>query len=388
MKVDRDKFFADQRDEVPQEVLLRYVSGIASPEEIRWVEEKMVDDPFLADAVEGMLKVKNEQALKEDLVTIHAAMKERTAPRIRIFNSGTAWLKVAAALCLLISAIWFVNSRLQQSTEKIFTHEFEPYPAPTATDAAKADNAASTEFRPLNDTLSKKVVSAKKQEKLPAPQVVEPSVKYTTESTTDAAPEISLDENEVAERAMAPQEDIISDATAGSNAKQEADQVTDKSYSYEQTTAESVGKPSAATTRKESMQDEVKQSVAEKDGAFKKKNEFQGILDAGLAQYHDANYADAIKSFEAVLKMDGENETAIFYAGVSYLALENADEALVRLKKLENNKSGDYYEPALWYEALAYVQKGEKKNAESILNKVIRLNGEHRKQAEELLLKL
>jgi tetratricopeptide (TPR) repeat protein len=111
-------------------------------------------------------------------------------------------------------------------------------------------------------------------------------------------------------------------------------------------------------------------------------------LDAALALYHEEKYAEAIPQFESILRDNGDDIAANFYAGVSYLAIKNSDAALEKLRKVDKDKDGRYYEAALWYEALAFVQKDKKKEAINTLQKLIKLNGEYKVRAEELLEKL
>jgi tetratricopeptide (TPR) repeat protein len=114
-------------------------------------------------------------------------------------------------------------------------------------------------------------------------------------------------------------------------------------------------------------------------------NAHKAAWDHAMELYHQGNYAAAISEFEIILKDDPDNQACNFYAAVSYLGLENEDAALKKLKKLDNNKNGPYYEASRWYEGLAYVKKGEKKEAIKALEKVVELNGEYKPKAMELL---
>ena len=389
MKGNSDKFFADQRGDVPKEVLMRYINGTAAAEEVRWVEEKMVNDPFLSDAVEGLFKLNNPQHAIDDLDEIQVAIRKKARSRSRILILRSSWLKVAAAVCLLAGAVWFVNNRLQPSTEKIFTHEFEPYPAPQLNDAVTADKPAGIEYRPLSDTTGYKQTTKADKAILPPSEKVEDKVKMMTESHTEAAPEVYSDQSNTIEPAMAQQEDLaVMDAVTAEKDNVNAGQVSGKSEEVRQSNGIAAPPSASAAVRAEAKYNKKNQAETDEMVTLQKTALYDAKLDEALKLYHDGKYAEAINSFEEVLKIDDANDEANFYAAVSYLAINNADEALSKLKKLENKKSSTYYEAALWYEALAYVQKGEKKEAGNILDKVIRLDGEYRIKAEELLRKL
>ncbi|MGB3077361.1 MAG: hypothetical protein WBB36_18685, partial [Chitinophagales bacterium] len=131
MKPKSDNIFADHQGDVPQDILLRYVNGFASPEESRWVEEKMADDPFLSDAVDGMMKINNPGKAQQDLKVIHEVIRKKSNAKSRVISLQNRWLQLAAALVILMSSIWFINNNLNKSAEKIFTNEFKPYPSPS-----------------------------------------------------------------------------------------------------------------------------------------------------------------------------------------------------------------------------------------------------------------
>lgn len=391
MKEKFDKLFSDNRGEVPQEVLLRYVSGTATPEEQRWVEERLADDSFLSDAVEGMMKAGNVVNVKQDLETIHEEIKAKSSGKLRTFTPWKRWLQVAAALAFLISSIWFINNRIQQSTEKIFTEEFEPYPVPRAEQSPPVgsdvpSNDEKQFIPPLQNTTPEKK-EGDKVEKATAIQNESISATKAEEVETPAS-YITQDLESVV---ASPEEDQNADVAFSESKKSEY--VSDSIHTISKTktiSKDNAQPPSVAAPQSLSevvVTQQKKQANAE--GAMKQDTDgTKPMLNDALDWYHQENYPEAISRFELILQQDANNDAANFYAGVSYLTINNPDKALEKLKKLDNKKEGTYYEATLWYESLAYVQKGEKKNAINTLEKVVKLNGEYRIKAEQLLKQL
>ena len=95
--------------------------------------------------------------------------------------------------------------------------------------------------------------------------------------------------------------------------------------------------------------------------AQKKKNVVVGdrsliAYEQGKSYYDDDKYAEAISSFEESLKVNGENEDALYYAGASYRLSEQYQKAIEKLKSLEkinpNYYAMFYYECGLAYSEL------------------------------------
>ncbi len=130
MSKDTDKILSGDRSPVSQELLLRYVQGRVTKEERRRIEEQLPDDPFLADAVEGLMIQSASSQPEKDFAVIRQKIKSKTIPHLRKTFPVKRWMQLAAALVVLISLGWFVNRMFQDSTNKIFTKEFQPYPSP------------------------------------------------------------------------------------------------------------------------------------------------------------------------------------------------------------------------------------------------------------------
>jgi hypothetical protein len=114
------------------------------------------------------------------------------------------------------------------------------------------------------------------------------------------------------------------------------------------------------------------------------------IWDAARTAYLQENYAQAAQQFEALLAQDSLQQPLYlvhFYAGISQLAkvppqLPAAIDHLLFVAATDS----DYYQPAQWYLALAYVRNGEEHQAKALLEKMA-AESSYRKDAVEALLK-
>lgn len=389
MKADPENFLENSSGDVPREVLLRYVNGNATPGECRWIEDKMADDPFLSDAVEGLFRLKNPEFIQDDLEKIQHSIGKETKARRRNIIAMPRWVQVAAALLILVAGVWFVNERLNNASEKLFTNEFQPYPPPAENKAPAASPAEINQEATTADEKPSKSVPQKVLPKvLPSPAVQESVAESydEDETTTSGTTDLSFDQKEAAPQ---PQADEMVTQLATVREEEVAKQNTVESlYQVKTENKKQISKPAAGITETQKNDAGKDMVTLDKIAADQQTDSLGNLLDNALEFYYEKNYPAAIHDFEKVLAIDNSNETANFYAGVSYLALNNAGEALKKLKKIDGKKQGQYYESTLWYEALAYIQSGDKKAASGLLEKVVKLNGEHKEQAAALLQKL
>ena len=89
------------------EDILQYLSGKLSPSEMHAMEKAALDDPFLAEAMEGYAGMQ-ENDLKEQLQYLREAISKTPAPEViaikKQVSRFTTW-RVAAAILLLCSVI-------------------------------------------------------------------------------------------------------------------------------------------------------------------------------------------------------------------------------------------------------------------------------------------
>ena len=118
---------------ISQQELLDYLAGRLDKDAASRIDKIAADDPFVADAIEGLKMFKDETALKsllEDLnstiTSASSAVEDKEETKVIAFPT---WAKgLATAAVVLIVFMVGYNSIIDSRTgEKIFTENFEPY---------------------------------------------------------------------------------------------------------------------------------------------------------------------------------------------------------------------------------------------------------------------
>ena len=114
----------------------------------------------------------------------------------------------------------------------------------------------------------------------------------------------------------------------------------------------------------------------------------EDLLTHGLHLYDRQNYAEALHTFEELLRSDPGNPQASYYAGRSALQLEREDLAITLLDTLVSNKDNIYQDAALWFQAEALLRKNKSRRAIRLLRRLAKREGLYaikaRKRLEEV----
>lgn len=68
-------------DELNEDLLLKYAEGKLSEEECHAIESKMIDSPFLSDAVEGLEGFKNKKKVLQFVDELNYKLQKNTAQK-------------------------------------------------------------------------------------------------------------------------------------------------------------------------------------------------------------------------------------------------------------------------------------------------------------------
>jgi cytoskeletal protein RodZ len=100
----------------------KYWKGQLSKAEMNALEKAAMEDPFLADAIEGY---KNSAATPDDIQQLHQKLQERISEKVKVVPIGSTkinpktiwWLRVAAAI-IIIGGLGVLTRQLFFNTEK------------------------------------------------------------------------------------------------------------------------------------------------------------------------------------------------------------------------------------------------------------------------------
>ena len=107
---------------------------------------------------------------------------------------------------------------------------------------------------------------------------------------------------------------------------------------------------------------------------------------AALMGYERGNFGESAQQLEPFVANDTfrYRSFAAFYQGLSFLQLEQSDEAVKRFALVE--RPGLYAEQVDWYVALAYLQAGDEAAARAALEGIVAQEGHYqREKAQEVL---
>lgn len=106
----------------------------------------------------------------------------------------------------------------------------------------------------------------------------------------------------------------------------------------------------------------------------------------GVGAYNAQDYKSAVDQFNEVLKVDPNHQEANFYAGVSYLGMNDAQKAIPCLERASTGSNATLREDAEWYLSLAYLKSRNKSKAEPLLKSIeSRSDSRYRARAADAL---
>lgn len=149
---------SDKRPHIKPEELAglirQYLAGELDDKAMHALERQALDDPFLADALEGYGQhAPEQQAQQADLVS---RLQARVAPKeTKVRTMYYRWAAAAAILLLMFSAGWFLWDQ-QRNSAPVASVQVPP-PAPVA-DSLPQDEHAAAPALASADQLSKKVL--------------------------------------------------------------------------------------------------------------------------------------------------------------------------------------------------------------------------------------
>jgi TonB family protein len=167
----------------------KYWKGKLDVAEMHAIEKAAMDDPFLADALEGY---KNTNNVADDVQALHNRLEKRviaTTPVIALKEKKFPWLKVAAAV-IVISGLGLLvqqlvlNNKNDTPIVSVDSAEKDKVDITTNNEQQKSDTPT-TANQSLSDTLSFKATEKKSGSVKPQTGSLSFSVNDTTKKTDD-----------------------------------------------------------------------------------------------------------------------------------------------------------------------------------------------------------
>jgi tetratricopeptide (TPR) repeat protein len=393
---------------VPEE-LMAYHEGSLQGEQLRKVELHLAHCDLCSEAYDGLLLLGlSTDEIASDVAEINdrawARVEQLSKPKKN--RRPLIWLSAASVVLVATVGTWLGLSISQdKKLNQAFAEQFTMPPVDSSLLAAadlvvddSLQNLAYADEEQLS-TLSgeastqKPALEAKNyaNEQFAAPAPQEALTKSVDAATFDDYDGVAADAEleEVAEEEKLSQflEDAPTPAsvqpatTAGAGTKQPSNAVgeakapkksdRDRKPASSKSAPQSNADMSVAATPAQERDDyaRAENTMADSVSTYMYVPPPPGLV-LGLGAYQAKDYRSAVSQFDEVLKVDPNHQEANFYAGVSYLSLEEANKAIQCLEKAKKGANGTIAENAEWYLALAYLKAKNKAKAEPLLKEL------------------
>ena len=112
MKENLKDILSNLNPEVDQDALMKYLQGKLTDEEQQKVEKNLLDDPFEADAMEGLQNIQDKAQIKELVGQLNRDLRKKTSRKKRRLFKREAkvepWLLMTVVFILLLAIIAFI----------------------------------------------------------------------------------------------------------------------------------------------------------------------------------------------------------------------------------------------------------------------------------------
>lgn len=92
-------------------------------------------------------------------------------------------------------------------------------------------------------------------------------------------------------------------------------------------------------------------------------------FDDGMVSYKEEKYEKALDLWKQLLE-NAPTDTVLYYSAMAELNLGNSKFAAQKLEQFIANPSSEFYSKSLWYRSLIYLQEGDLKNAQALLQQL------------------
>jgi len=330
--------------------LYKYTKNELSEKQIRIVERHLADCEMCSDVVEGLSNMKNKSELNTIVENINIQIDKKldvlnSKNKIIYFNFKKI-ISIAAIIVLLLGISFLLNKNFNQKnnylSQEINTEKKEAIIENK--DADKSDNAPTLK----NDTETKQINEKTKVSKK----------KYIDEINNNISTGLEEAKSQVLAEEVSESENLTSDVMV--------ETMEDNIYSK------------ATSVLSAPVFANINTIIAEEQNLKSTNN-----VGLALEDFTNENYKKAKTNFETEINENPNNDTAIFYNGLTEYQLQNFDKATKIFDQIIENPKSNFYESALYFKALTLINTNNKKEALNILNKVINLNAKYYDLANE-----
>ena len=368
-----------KKDTLSKKEIRDYSIGQLSEEEKRAIEEKMLDNEFEQEAMEGFES--NPNAI-EDFNSLEQKINSQ------INNSGKLWKSnytiILVTVCILSGAVFTID--LLMDKEK------------TITNKQTIENPdIESKSQPLVKELSDQDID--KASMLPADEMVDASeIVLSTPITIDNETNNNSFEMESEVEEIIKMKSIeavkINTTISLNNEPVSISNISVKyikellTVNYKELHTEKItttefelsGLPASAENKNSETLGDVQTIIKE---IF-----YDDYLLEAMTLFRNNNFKAALKKYKVILEQYPKDLNALFYGALCYYNINQLNSAIAHFNSCIEHKYNTFYEEANWYKAISLFEKKDKSACIEILNKIIQGKGFYTKRAEELMSKM
>lgn len=368
-----------KKDTLSKKEIRDYSIGQLSEEEKRAIEEKMLDNEFEQEAMEGFES--NPNAI-EDFNSVEKKINSQ------IDISGKLWKShytiILVTVCILSGAVFTIDQLMDK--EK------------TITKKQTIENPdIESKSQPLVKELSDQDID--KASMLPADEMVDASeIVLSTPITIDNETNNNAFEMESEVEEIIKMKSIeavkINTTISLNNEPVSISNISVKyikellTVNYKELHTEKItttefelsGLPASAENKSSETIGDVQTIIKE---IF-----YDDYLLEAMTLFRNNNFKAALKKYKVILEQYPKDLNALFYGALCYYNINQLNSAIAHFNSCIEHKYNTFYEEANWYKAISLFEKKDKSACIEILNKIIQGKGFYTKRAEELMSKM
>jgi tetratricopeptide (TPR) repeat protein len=389
----KEKVKLSEQGVVTEEALIAFLHDELSPEEKQELEKLLLQDPFAADALEGLKTSSNQTAVTSSISSLNKKVRERSGlkerKKLQVHWITYAWAAVVVGLLIGISFILvnFLNKpgrdlaqnekkakpELQVAPLKDTTADYETLKTPSidslTTAGAKAiaadsgvvtvSNGATASYT-YTTSVTDQTDQAKQDFKKDKIADKDVSGKVTGNTGLSFTPTTGT-QNSLKE---------VTNSSAGEknnkNAVSKSTVIADSTNVTYGWSAANAPQPVKADAYKRESKPEVKDMASMQDDAMK--------------SFNAGDYNTSGDNFDKILKSDPNNDDALYFGGICDYINGKTAKSEINFDKLLK-KGNKYIEGAKWYKANILLKKGKSDAAKVLLQDLSNGNSSYKERA-------
>jgi len=381
----KDKVNLAEQGVVTEEALIAYLHNELSPEEKQELEKLLLEDPFAADALEGLKSSSNQAAVTVSISSLKKKVRERSGLKerkaLKIHWVTFAWAAVVIGLLIGISFILvnFLNKAnntqdLALKEKKETTNSPVANPIPPVSEKLSAIDSTSADQVNARDTVPHAAGGADTATRRIAQTA-------TGNSTTSATKVVTTPPTA---GYMVNSTVVASNNGTGEAKKYEplkADQNADNKYS------QSSQKDSVSTMQWPANTAKPGKTDERKNEAAKPEKDLGSLQEDAMKSFNSGDYNTAGDDFDRILKIQPDNADALYFGAISDYINGKTSKSETSFDKLLK-KGNKYIEGSKWYKANILLKKGKTDSAKSLLQDLSNGNSSYKERAIKKLAEL